>query len=205
MLAELDTALDANTGQLGEVFRLVRDGAQNDREIVELGGAANEGAVWSLRRALTAIREASLPTAPSVARASASRIRSSLKTPSLSADAVKYLNGLVEALDALTFDEEAQAQEVAELEDRSQKLEASIGDLAGVYVWSLPTFLRVPQKVDPDRYWFKIGKTVRSADGRIAEQVRQTGLPEDHVPLSGICTSVRQRGGGGGHLPLDIG
>jgi len=181
VLAEIDAALDANTGQLGEVFRLLKEGAQNNREIVELGGAANEGAVWSIRRSLTAIREASLPTAPSVARQCASRTRSLLRTPSLSTDAVQYLNGLVEALDALTFDEDAQAQEVADLEDKSQKLEASIGDLAGIYVWSLPTFQRVPQKVDPDRYWFKIGKTVRSADGRIVEQVRQTGLPEDYV------------------------
>jgi hypothetical protein len=181
VLDELDNALDANPGQLGEVFRLVKDGAQSNKEIVELGGAANEGAVWSLRSALTTIRDASLPTAPSVARGTASRIRSLLRTPSLSAEAIQYLNGLVEALDALTVDEGALAQEAAQLEDQSQKLEASIGDLAGIYVWSLPTFLRVPQKVDPDRYWFKIGKTARSADGRIAEQVRQTGLPEDYV------------------------
>lgn len=122
VLAEIDKALDANTGQIGEVFRLLKAGAQNNKEIVELGGAANEGAVWSIRRSLTAIREASLPKAPSVARQCASRTRSLLRTPSLSTEAVQYLNGLIEALDALTFDEVAQAQEVADLEDKSQKL-----------------------------------------------------------------------------------
>ena len=51
--------------------------------------------------------------------------------------------------------------------------------MPGVYVYTLPSFYRTVQKTDPERFWFKIGKTDRVAGIRIGEQMRATGLPED--------------------------
>ena len=43
MRLELEEALAANQGQLGETFRLIRQGLTSNRELVEAGGAPRRG------------------------------------------------------------------------------------------------------------------------------------------------------------------
>ena len=181
--AEIRSALEATTDQLGQVYRLIEAGATTNRELVEGGGGANQGAAANTRVAVRLLTDGIMPSAPSIARQCIGRIRTLMRRNTLSLDTSQYLNDIIAALDELTFNDVAQAQEAEELEDRSRVLEATIGSLPGIYVYSLPSFLRVPQKVDPERYWFKVGKSERSADQRIREQQRQTGLPEDYVTL----------------------
>jgi hypothetical protein len=181
--AEIRAALESTADQLGQVYRLIEAGAATNRELVDGGGGANQGAAANTRVAVRLLTEGIMPSAPSIARQCIGRIRTLIRRNTLSLDTIQYLNDLVAALDELTFNDVAQAHEAEDLEERSRELEASIGSMPGIYVYSLPTFLRVPQKVDPDRYWFKVGKSERSADERIGEQQRQTGLPEDYVTL----------------------
>jgi hypothetical protein len=51
----------------------------------------------------------------------------------------------------------------------------------------MPTFPRlihlIPAKVDPERFWFKVGQTGRVVERRIADQLRSTAMPEDPVIL----------------------
>jgi hypothetical protein len=177
---ELEEALGANQGQLGETFRLMQSGLESNRELVEAGAAANSGAVGNLKVAITAILEGDLPQAPSRAQQARRSIGGILRdNPELSADAVRHLNVLREKLEAIENDSARIEAEDADLERASKEVEQAAEDQPGVYVFTLPSFRRVLQKEDPDRHWFKVGKTDRTAGIRIGEIRRATGLPED--------------------------
>jgi hypothetical protein len=55
--------------------------------------------------------------------------------------------------------------------------------LGGVYVYTFPTYLKVPAKYDPERFWLKIGQTGRVVEKRVSDQLRSTAMPEDPVIL----------------------
>ncbi|MGC2175355.1 MAG: GIY-YIG nuclease family protein [Acidimicrobiales bacterium] len=196
---EIRAALAGTQGQIGDVYRLLEQGYTTNRELSDHGGGANPGSAANARSAVETLLNGSLPRSPSVARGTASRIRSLVQRNSFTTETITYLNMLVAQLEEISYSEMAQAVEESELEEKSKALETKVGDRAGIYVYSLPTFLRVPQKLDPERYWFKIGRTERSADGRIVEQQRQAGLPEDYVlrrvyvPAAGTLNEAEKR------------
>lgn len=178
--SELEEALGANQGQLGETFRLMQSGLESNRELVEAGAAANSGVVGNLKVAIQAILEGVLPQAPSRAQQARRNIGGILRdNPDLSADAVRHLDALRGKLEAIENDSARIEAEDADLERASKEVEQAAEDKPGVYVFTLPSFRRVLQKEDPDRHWFKVGKTDRTAGIRIGEIRRATGLPED--------------------------
>lgn len=177
---ELAGALRANDGQLGKVFALLEAGRTTNRELVEGGAAANQGAAANLRVTVRAVLDGVLPNGPSVAAQSRRSIGGILRdNPHLSAAAREHLEQLRNQLEAITTDSKAIEKEDKDLERGSQELEESLANMPGVYVYTLPSFYRTVQKTDPERFWFKIGKTDRVAGIRIGEQMRATGLPED--------------------------
>ena len=177
---ELGEALRSNDGQLGRVFVLLEEGKTTDRELVEGGAAANEGAAGNLRRVIKTILERNPPKAPSRALKARSSIGGLLRdNPDLSATSREYLERLRDELEVIATDSKAIEEEDKDLERASIELEKSLEKLPGVYVFTLPSFYRTVQKTDPDRYWMKVGKTDRAAGVRIGEQMRATGLPED--------------------------
>ena len=177
---ELVAAIRSNEGQLGKVFALLEEGKTTNRELVEGGAAANEGAVGNLRRTIKAILEGIPPKAPSRAVKARSSISGILRdNPDLSSAACEYLERLRDELEAIATDSKAIEEEDKGLERASKELEKSLEALPGVYVYTLPSFHRTVQKTDPERFWFKVGKTDRVAGVRIGEQARATGLPED--------------------------
>jgi hypothetical protein len=64
---ELAGALRNNEGQLGKVFSLLEEGKLSNRELVEGGAAANQGAAANLRVTVRAVLDGVLPKGPSVA------------------------------------------------------------------------------------------------------------------------------------------
>ncbi len=177
---ELSNALRRNDGQLGKVFALLEAGAVTNRELVEGGAAANQGAAANLRVTVKVVLDGVLPNGPSVAVQSRRSIGGLLRdNPTLSGRAKAHLESLRSALEQIANNENAVRAEEADIEAAASTLERSAAELSGVYVYTLPTFFRTTQKVDPDRYWFKVGKTDRVAGIRIGEQGRATGLPED--------------------------
>lgn len=177
---ELATALHNNDGQLGKVFVLLEQSNATNRELVEGRAAANQGAAANLRVTVRAVLDGVLPKGPSVAAQSRRSIGGLLRdNPELSAAARTHLETLRDQLEAITLDAQAIEREDKDLEAASRELEASLELLPGVYVYTLPSFHRTVQKTDPERFWFKIGKTDRVAGVRIGEQMRATGLPED--------------------------
>lgn len=177
---ELTQALRDNQGQLGKVFVLIEDGMQSDKEIAARGGAANPAAVWNLRVVVQTVLQGAIPKAPSVAAQTRRSIGGLLRdNPGLSETARNYLEMLRTALESVETDATAIEKEDKDLERGSKELEKSLDKMPGVYVFTLPSFFRTVQKTDPERYWFKIGKTDRIAGIRIGEIMRATGLPED--------------------------
>ena len=64
---ELAEATRRNDGQLGKVFALLESGAQTNRELVEGGAAANQGAAANLRVTVREVLDGIMPSGPSVA------------------------------------------------------------------------------------------------------------------------------------------
>lgn len=177
---ELSAALRNNTGQLGKVFALLEAGKETNRELVEGGAAANQGAAGNIRVAVKAVLEGGLPKGPSLAVQARRSIGGLLRdNPGLSEGARAYLEDLRRRLEVIATDAAAIEREDKDLEEASKELEKSLENLPGVYVYTLPSFYRTVQKSDPERFWFKVGKTDRAAGVRVGEQMRATGLPED--------------------------
>jgi hypothetical protein len=74
-------------------------------------------------------------------------------------------------------------EEVVEFTQASDQLAQKVEQLGGVYVYTFPTYLMVPAKLDPERFWFTVGQTGRVVEKRIADQLRSTAMPEDPVIL----------------------
>ena len=180
MSVELSDAFRNNDGNLGKVFALTESGPKTNRELVEGGAAANQGAAANMRVTVDLVFRGIFPKGPSVAQQSRRSIGGIIRNnPFLSSNAKTYLEGLRSQLEKIENDEVAIKTEDAEFERASVVLETELSDLPGVYVYTLPSLLRVIQKIDPERFWFKIGKTDRDAGRRIGEQMRATALPED--------------------------
>jgi hypothetical protein len=178
--AELHGALVRNQGTTGSTYRLMIDGFEKASEIVEQGSAANVGVVYNDKATLRAILEGEIPTSPSRARGSGRFVGGLLRAnPDLSSQAKEFLILLRDELDNFASDEVAQKSEDLEIEKLSNELEKSIEDQGGVYVYTFPTYFKNPIKSDPERFWLKVGRTEQIVEMRIANQTRQTAMPED--------------------------
>ena len=185
----------SNSGNLGKVSSLtIESGSVTNRELVEGGSAATQGAAARLRATIKVVLEGVCPSAPSTAAQSRRSIGGLIRdNPGLSETARSYLEGLRTKLELIATDSAA-----IELEDRglavlSKDLELSLERMAGVYVFTLPSFYRSVQKTDPERFWFKIGKTERNSGTRVREIMgsSKTGWPEDPVILRVYSHPVR--------------
>ena len=180
ILKELSDALTRNQGTTGSTYRLMVDGLEKASEIVEHGSASNVGVVSNDKAAIRAVLEAEIPKSPTRSKGSGRFVGGLLRAnPDLSIGARDYLVNLRDELDAFALDESAQSTEDREIEKTSEELEKNIEAKGGVYVYTFPTYLKNPIKSDPERFWFKIGRTEQIVEMRIANQTRQTAMPED--------------------------
>jgi len=184
VLFEINQALRNNTGALGKVARAIADGVTSISEMVSIGAGANSGHSGNLARVYNFIQDGNPPSAPSRAAIAGRSIAGLLRdNPSLSADAITYLRELRQLVDSIEKNDEAVASEQSQLIKASEELTQKVEKLGGVYVYSFPTYLRVPAKVDPERFWLKIGQTGRVVEKRVSDQLRSTAMPEDPVIL----------------------
>jgi hypothetical protein len=177
---ELEQILTTNDGKLGVVARLWIERPRSNRELAEAGGGANQGAAANTRATVQAVLEGIIPTGPSVALQARSAVSSLIKQNlGASAATLQYLADLRNRLEDRATNAEAVEEENEKLEQATKVLEEALEKQPGVYVYTTPTYFRSIKKADPDRSWFKVGKTDRAAGVRIGEQMRATGLPED--------------------------
>jgi len=184
VMTEINQALKENSGALGKVARVMADGVTSPTEMANLGAGANSGHAGNMARIITYIQTGSVPTAPSRAALAARAIGGLLRdNPVFSGEALKYLQSLKQIAESVEKDDEANAGEQTSLLRASEELTQKVEKLGGVYVYTFPTYLKVPAKYDPERFWLKIGQTGRVVEKRVSDQLRSTAMPEDPVIL----------------------
>lgn len=180
VVSELKRVLEANSGQIGKVYQLALEGKTTTTEIVDAGAAANTSAASNIKIIIDTILTADIPNSPSRCAQVGRAIGGILKTsPNMGTNTRIHLEGLRSALDNRSENPDEISKENTEMNSASDKLERSVEELDGVYVYTYPTYFRTVQKADPERYLYKVGKTTRANGLRIKEQQRGTNVPED--------------------------
>ena len=183
-MAEINQALLDNSGVLGKVARVMALGVTSSAEMVIRGAGANSGHSNNMARIVTCIQTGSVPTAPSRAALAARAIGGLLREErNFSEEALKYLQSLKQIAESVEKNDEANVGEQTSLLKASEELTERVEKLGGVYVYTFPTYLKVPAKYDPERFWLKIGQTGRVVEKRVSDQLRSTAMPEDPVIL----------------------
>jgi hypothetical protein len=184
VLEEINRALEENSGVLGRVARVMSEGVTSPTVMAQMGAGANAGAAANLARVVRYVKEGVPPRAPSVAASTARSLGGVLRdNPGLSVEATSYLRALRDLADTVEKDDVAVFGEQTRLKAASEELTQKVERLGGVYVYTFPTYLKVPEKYDPERFWLKIGQTGRVVSKRVSEQLRSTAMPEDPVIL----------------------
>lgn len=178
--AEIEQALAADASVLGEIYRGVRDGLSDDELRIQRG-AESTNFVWNYKRTITALLEGDLPSAPSVASQTAARFRKLLRTVKFSEASRQRLEQRLTVLEARVSDPEAQVAE--ELQALAATKAAEEHAQAGVYVYTLPHYLRYPYDSERQHTLLKLGHSGSSVIQRFKTQRRETVLPEEPVLL----------------------
>ena len=127
------------------------------------------------------MREGEIPTSPNIALQAARRTRKWLKTERMSPQLLAELTQLESQLMSRAEDATAQSAEVASAVQATEQAEAT--GVPGIYVYTLPHYLRYPYDPDSGKTMLKVGHSSRDAYYRASSQGRLTALPEDPILL----------------------
>lgn len=176
---ELEAYLASDETRLGDVYRGLRAGGEAAQIASDLGiGSSNF--VWNYSRIIDALLERELPQAPTVALQVARRYRSLLRQ-NWSDRVRQRLNHDLSVLERTAGDVDALVDEAVAV--REQTAQAERRATVGIYVYSLPHYLRYPFDPDSGRTLLKVGRSDRDVIKRVREQARTTALPEEPVLL----------------------
>ncbi len=177
---EIEKALESDTSVLGEVYRGLGNGL-SDEELRVQRGAENPNFVWNYKRTIRALVEGDLPSAPSVASQTAGRLRKLLKTVQFSHAARQRLEQRLAVLESRVGDPDAQAAEEHQALAATKAAEEHAEP--GIYVYTLPHYLRYPYDPERQHTLLKVGHSGSSVIQRFKAQKRETVLPEEPVLL----------------------
>jgi Meiotically up-regulated gene 113 len=178
--SEIEAVLQVDEGALGDVFRRLRAG-QSPEEIRVARGAERPNFIWNYSRTIQALVEGELPTAPTVALQTARTFRRLLRETRFTAGTREELERRLSILESRGADANAKAAE--EKLAVQATVDAEENAVSGVYVYSLPHYLRHPYDEVSGRTLMKVGRADRSVIKRFRDQTRTTALPEDPVLL----------------------
>lgn len=173
--AEVSELLGNDDTALGEVWRRLQAG-KTTQEVAEEDGNTL-GPVYSAQTLASALLDGTVSSAPSVARQTAARIRKWLRTKPLSDQLREALNEQEQRLTEVVNDSRASEAESEEAVQRSREAEAEA--VPGIYVYTLPHYVRYPYDQKTSRTLLKVGHSSVDALYRANSQTRVTALPED--------------------------
>ncbi|MXY08236.1 MAG: GIY-YIG nuclease family protein [Gemmatimonadetes bacterium] len=188
-LDEVEMALSQDPTLLGEVYNFDLPEELDANQIAKELGIETSGFVYNYRRFIEAIVdvESIPPSSPSVARQCASALRGFAKRhrKSLSAETLLELQDRAEKCSLSSADPAKWEEEEQKLESQTSIAEKE--EIPGIYVYTLPHYLRYPVEVSKkdgtaDRTLLKVGMSKRDAKKRVQDQVI-TALPEPPILL----------------------
>lgn len=173
--AEVEALWQVDETWTGEVFRQIHLG-MSPKQIAEeanitLSPVHAQVALYS------ALIEGTVSTSTTVAKGWAGRIRMWLKKKPLSDELRSALEEQERALNAVANDVQAVQAEDSAAVERSRKAENE--NVPGIYVYTLPHYVRHPFDPKTGRTLLKVGHSSVDALYRATSQGRVTSLPED--------------------------
>jgi hypothetical protein len=177
---EVERLLAADTTVLGRLWKYDQDGL-SPQEMTDTEGLATIGWVSNYRTLVRVLRDGEIPTSPSAALDAGRRVRSWLKKLDLSPELRRALEEQESLLTSRAEDKQAQDAEVDGAVEATLKAEATHGP--GIYVYTLPHYLRYPYDPATGRTLLKVGHSAVDAHYRAGSQGRLTALPEDPILL----------------------
>lgn len=178
--AEVDLLLDADETVLGRLWGYEKEGL-SPQEMSDREGTVGPGWVSNYRSLVRVLRDGEIPQSPTISLQCARRIRSWLKKLDLSTPLRTALVEQESLLMSRAEDRQAQTEEVAVAVEATRAAEA--GGPSGIYVYTLPHYLRHPYEPETGRTLLKVGHSSKDAHYRAASQGRLTALPEDPILL----------------------
>lgn len=176
---EVNALLAGDETLLGAIWRDQSEGMSH-QQIAEAEGSDPVN-VYTYLKLIKALQDGEVPTAPSVARGQLGRVRKWLKTKSLSPELQSALEQQRDALEAVVDNPVTREHEDQVAAQATEKA-VSRGE-AGIYVYTLPHYIRHRYEADTGKTLLKVGHSSRDTLGRFDEQTRVTALPEDPVLL----------------------
>lgn len=178
--AEAEAILAADESRLGETFRADRKGL-SPAEQAEKAGTQHHNFVYNNRVIISALVDGDVPNAPSLALAAARRLRTLLKRDDLSPELRTDWVTLEEQLSLRAEDSTAAKVEDAKMAKAS--VDAESAKIPGIYVYTLPHYLRYPVDPSTGKTYLKVGHSSQDVIYRMQTHSRFTGIPEDPVLL----------------------
>ena len=173
--SEVSALLDVDETAAGDVWRGLRAGKTPQQVADEYG--ITVGPVYSFINLHNALLDGTVSSAPTVARGVAGRVRKWLKTKPLSERLRRALEEQEQLLNAVVNDSQASEAESEQAVEKSKAAEAE--NITGIYVYTLPHYVRYPYDRKTGRTLLKVGHSSVDALYRANSQTRVTSLPED--------------------------
>ena len=174
MRAAIEEAVLKDEGALGQVYRRSKAGESSESIRLARGAEGTRYITFLLDAARTIIEGTPMPTAPTRARRIAQAIRRMLKDNDLAPRTRSELEHRLAILEIRASDRHAKAVEDKEAIQASVLAEEHA--VPGIYVYSLPHYLRHPYDEASGRTLMKVGRTDRSAIKRFRDQTRLSDL-----------------------------
>jgi hypothetical protein len=179
-VSEVQRLLEEDDTVLGRLWQYDVQGL-SAQEMSDLEGVSGVGWVSNYRSLVRVLRDGEIPKSPSMSLQGARRVRSWLKkrelSPSLRAALVEQESLLMSRAE----DKQAQNEEVRDAVEATKVAESA--GTPGIYVYTLPHYLRYPYDPETGRTLLKVGHSSVDAYYRAASQGRLTALPEDPILL----------------------
>lgn len=177
---EVEALLEADESLLGRVYRYDRDGL-TPQQMGEEERFATFSFAYKYLAFIRGLITGEVPTSPTVSKELGAKVRAWLKRREVSPQLREELTTYERLLSSRADDKVAQAEETEVAVETSKRAEAS--GTPGIYVYTLPHYLRYPYDPATGRTLLKVGHSAVDAYYRATSQGRLTALPEDPILL----------------------
>jgi hypothetical protein len=178
--AEVEGLLADDDTVLGRLWQYDKQGL-SPQEMAEAEGTVTAGWVSNYRMLVRVLRDGEIPTAPSSAQTAGRKVRAWLKNAALSPTLRADLIAQEALIESRADDQQAQSEEIRDAVEATKAAESQ--GTPGIYVYTLPHYLRYPYDSVTGRTLLKVGHSSVDAHYRASSQGRLTALPEDPILL----------------------